>query len=323
MNIILSLCLFLTLVFSNFLQTVNAQELTGRPIRIIVPFPPGGIADTLARAVGQGLSANLNQPVVIDNQPGAGGNIGAALAAKSPADGYTLFLGLISTHATNISLYKNLPYDPVKDFQPIGRVAQAPLILVVHPSVPVYSVSEFINYAKANPGKLNYASAGVGSASHLAMSLFAALAGIELTHIPFKGTGQLKTELLAGRIQAYFDAQVSGLVNIQAGQVRALGIGGSKRSSMLPDIPLISQTVPNYEFSTWFGLLAPTGIDVSLLNKFNTALRKFLEDEKTKDLFAKQGLEATPSSPHEFAIFIDVETRRLRKIVLDSGARSD
>lgn len=316
--LLLSCTAFLILPFSSI-----AQTYPNKPIRLVITFPPGGIADTLARVVGQGMSKQLGQAVVIDNKPGAGGNIAASTVAKSAPDGYTLLLGLISTHAINASLYKELPYDPIKDFQPIGRIAQTPLILVVHPSLAAKNIAEFISLAKANPGKINYGSSGIGSASHLAMAAFASQAGIDVVHVPYKGTGALQTDLLDGRIQAYFDAQVSGQANITAGKTKLLGVASSKRLPAFPQTAAITETLIGYEFSTWYGLFAPAGLAPERLNQLSLTLVNTLNDQETLAFFSKQGLEATPSSPKEFAEFIRNELQRLGKIVRDVGATSE
>jgi len=316
--LLLSCTVFVTLPFST-----TAQPYPNKSIRLVITFPPGGIADTLARVVGQGMSKQLGQTVVIDNKPGAGGNIAASTVAKSAPDGYTLLLGLISTHAINASLYKELPYDPIKDFQPIGRIAQTPLILVVHPSLAAKNIAEFVSLAKANPGKINYGSSGIGSASHLAMAAFAYQAGIDVVHVPYKGTGALQTDLLDGRIQAYFDAQVSGQANITAGKTKLLGVASSKRLQAFPQTATITETLSGYEFSTWYGLFAPAGLASERLNQLSLTLVNTLNDPETLAFFSKQGLEATPSSPKEFAEFIRNESQRLGKIVRDVGASSE
>jgi tripartite-type tricarboxylate transporter receptor subunit TctC len=304
-------------------QTALPQEFPAKPIRLVVPFPPGGIADALARILGDGLSKSFNQQVIIENRPGAGGNLAASAVATAPPDGYALFLGLISTHAINVHLYQQLPYDPVKDFQPIGRVAQAPLLLVVPPSLPVKSVAEFVAHAKANPGKLNYGSAGNGSASHLAMSMFSAMAGLQLVHVPYKGTGPLKVDLFTGLLQGYFDAQVSAMGDIQSGKVRLVGVGSRGRLPAFPDVAPISDTVPGYEFNTWYGLLAPAGLPADRTAFLNRALNQVLADPATRARFEPQGLEATPSTPAAFAAFITSETERMGKVVKQTGARAD
>ena len=301
----------------------HAQDFPAKAVRLVVPFPPGGIADALARILGEGISKSVNQQVIVENRPGAGGNLAASAVATAPADGYALFLGLISTHAINVHLYQQLPYDPIKDFQPIGRVAQAPLLLVVPPTLPVKSVSEFIAHAKANPGKLNYGSAGNGSASHLAMSMFSTMAGIQLVHVPYKGTGPLKVDLFTGLLQGYFDAQVSATGDIQAGKVRLIGVGSRGRLPAFPEVAPISETVAGYEFNTWYGLFAPAGLSAERVRFLNRTLNQVLADPSTRTRFDSQGLEATPSTPEAFAAFIASETERMGKVVKQTGARAD
>ncbi|MFZ9509042.1 MAG: Bug family tripartite tricarboxylate transporter substrate binding protein [Burkholderiaceae bacterium] len=304
-------------------QASQAQDFPAKTVRLVVPFPPGGIADALARILGEGMSKSFNQQVVVENRPGAGGNLAASAVATAPADGYALFLGLISTHAINVHLYQQLPYDPIKDFQPIGRVAQAPLLLVVPPSLPVKSVAEFIAHAKANPGKLNYGSAGNGSASHLAMSMFSTMAGIQLVHVPYKGTGPLKVDLFTGLLQGYFDAQVSAMGDIQSGKVRLIGVGSRGRLPAFPEIAPISETVAGYEFNTWYGMFAPAGLSAERVRILNRTLNQVLADPATRTRFDSQGLEATASTPEALAAFVASETERMGKVVRQTGARAD
>lgn len=306
-----------------FSATAWADEFPSKPIRLIVPFPAGGIIDIVSRTVSPGLAGRLGQPVVVDNRPGAGGNIGAALAAKSPADGYTLFMGLISTHAINQSLYKTLPYDPIKDFSPISLVAKSPLILLVNASVPVRSVEELITYANANPGKLNFASAGNGSPSHIALAMFTSMARVNLVHVPYRGAAPAQVDLLASNVQGYFGAQAAELPHIQSGKLRALGVGGTERLPALPDVATISQTVPGYQFNTWFGILAPAGLPTPLATKLNQAIRATLADDAVIKRLTEHGLQPFPSSPEEFATFIQSEALRLGKIVRETGAQAE
>ena len=304
-------------------QASQAQDFPAKTVRLVVPFPPGGIAEALARILGEGMSKSFNQQVVVENRPGSGGNLAASAVATAPADGYALFLGLISTHAINVHLYQQLPYDPIKDFQPIGRVAQAPLLLVVPPSLPVKSVAEFIAHAKANPGKLNYGSAGNGSASHLAMSMFSTMAGIQLVHVPYKGTGPLKVDLFTGLLQGYFDAQVSAMGDIQSGKVRLIGVGSRGRLPAFPEIAPISETVAGYEFNTWYGMFAPAGLSAERVRILNRTLNQVLADPATRTRFDSQGLEATASTPEALAAFVASETERMGKVVRQTGARAD
>ena len=299
----------------------HADNFPIKPVTLIVPFPPAGIIDILTRSISPGLSQRLGQAVVIENRPGAGGNIGAALAAKSLADGYTIFMGLISTHAINQTLYKNLPYDPIRDFEPLSLVAKAPLILLVNPTVPVTSTRELIAYAKANPGRLNFASAGNGSASHIAMAMFASMAHISLTHVPYRGSAPAQIDLMAGAVQGYFDAQASELAAIQMGKVRAIGVGSLTRLPALPDVETIAETIPGFQFSTWFALFAPAGIALERTVILHRAIAATLLDPAVNKRLADQGLQASPSTPTELAVFIKAETERLGKLVRDSGAQ--
>lgn len=317
------LSIILALFTATLPHASQAQDFPAKAVRLVVPFPPGGIADALARILGEGISKSVNQQVIVENRPGAGGNLAASAVATAPADGYALFLGLISTHAINVHLYQQLPYDPIKDFQPIGRVAQAPLLLVVPPTLPVKSVSEFIAHAKTNPGKLNYGSAGNGSASHLAMSMFSTMAGIQLVHVPYKGTGPLKVDLFTGLLQGYFDAQVSAMGDIQSGKVRLIGVGSRGRLPAFPEVAPISETVAGYEFNTWYGLFAPAGLSSERVRFLNRTLNQVLADPSTRTRFDSQGLEATPSTPEAFAAFIASETERMGKVVKQTGARAD
>jgi len=245
MNRLLLLCLAVLAAFA------HAVDYPAKPIRLIVPFAPGGGNDTVARLIGDALGKRLGQPIVVDNRAGAGGVVGAEAAAKSPADGYTLFLGGVGSHAINPNLHKDLPYDPIRDFAPVSLLASAPLVLVVHPSVPAQSVQQLIEWAKSHPGKLNYASNGNGSSSHLAAVMFASLAGIEMVHIPYKGLSPALTDLLSGHDQLMFSSAVAILPHVRAGKLRALAGSSRERLSLLPDLPTIAEAgVPGYETSS-------------------------------------------------------------------------
>jgi len=293
-----------------------AQEYPTRPIRLIVPFAPGGGNDTVARLVGDSLGKRLDQPVVVDNRPGAGGVVGAESAAKAPADGYTLFLGGVGSHAINPNLHKDLPYDPIKDFAAVSLLASAPLILVVHPSVPAQSVQQLIAYAKSHPGKLNYASNGKGSSSHLAAVMFSNLADIDMVHIPYKGLAPALTDLLSGQDQLMFSSVVAILPQVRAGKLRALAVTSHKRMALLPDIPTIAESgLPGYETSSWYGILAPAGTRPEIVRRLHDEIVKVLAQDDVRQALAREGAEPVGDTPEEFTEFIRAEGQRLGAVI--------
>jgi tripartite-type tricarboxylate transporter receptor subunit TctC len=301
-----------------------AQNYPTKPITIIVPFPAGGTTDILARIVGQGLSKELGQPVVIDNRGGAGGNIGGALAAKAPADGYTLFMGTVGTHAINASLYKKMPFDHVKDFQPLSRVAMVPNLLVAHPSQPFKTVKELIAYAKANPGKLNFASSGNGTSIHLSGELFKTMAGVDMVHVPYKGSAPAMTDLIGGQVGIMFDNMPSAIQHVRTGKLKPIAVTTAKRSPELPDVPTIAEAgVPGYEATSWFGLFTTAGTPAPVVGKIHGALMKVLADPEVKKQIAGQGAEPVAEKPEQFAQFIAAETAKWAKVVKASGASLD
>ena len=248
-----------------------------KPIRIVVPFPAGGTTDILARAVAQRLTETLGQPVVVDNRPGAGGNIGAELVAKAAPDGYTLLMGTVGTHAINASLYAKMPYDHVRDFAPVILVAGVPNVLVINPALPVNSVQELIAYGKANPGKLNFASSGNGTSIHLSAELFKTMTGVQMAHVPYKGSAPALVDLMGGQVQLMFDNLPSALPQIKAGKLKALAVTSAQRSSALPDVPTVIESgLPGFEASSWFGLLAPAGTPKDIIAKLNGEVAKWL-----------------------------------------------
>jgi len=292
-----------------------------KPITLIVPFSAGGTTDILARIVGLQLSKSLGQPVVIDNRPGAGGNIGAALAAKAPGDGYTLFMGTIGTHAINQSLYAKLPYDPVKDFAPITRVAMVPNVVVVNPKVPAKNIKELIAYVKANPDKLSFGSSGSGSSMHLSGELFNAMTGLHIQHIPYKGSAPAVNDLLGNQIGLMFDNLPSSYPHIKAGQLRALAVTSAKRSPALPNVPTVAEAgVPGYEATSWFALYATAGTPQPILDRLNTEVVKILQKPEVQKQLAEQGAEAHPEKPADLADFMKSETAKWSKVVKSSGA---
>ena len=319
----LRLTLFLALVLALPCDGVYAQNYPSRPIRLVVPYPPGGPLDIMARAIGQKLTEAWNQAVVVDNRPGAGGNIGADLVAKSPADGYTLLMGAVATHAINPSLYGRLPYDPVKDFAPVALVAQVPNILVVNPSVPVRSVKELIDLARARPGYLNFGSGSTGSTGHLAGELFNTMAGVRMVHIPYKGGAPAMTDLLAGQVQLMFDNLANALPNVRAGRLRALAVTTLARSPAMPDLPTIAESgLPGFDLTTWFGLMVPAGTPTEIVSRLNAEIVRALNAKDMRERLEKMGAgPPADNTPAHFAAFIRAEAAKYAKVVRDSGAK--
>ena len=295
-----------------------------KPIRLVVPFPAGGATDILARAVAQKLTEAWGQAVVVDNRPGAGGNIGSELVAKAAPDGYTLEMGTVGTHAINASLYAKMPYDHVKDFAPVILVAGVPNVLVVNPSVPANSVQELVAYAKANPGKLNFASSGSGTSIHLSGELFKVMAGVQMTHIPYKGSAQALQDLIGGQVQLMFDNLPPSLPQIKSGKLRALGVTTAARSAALPDTPTIAESgLPGFEASSWFGVLAPAGTSPVIIAKLNAEIAKWLATPEAKEKLVAIGANIAGGTPEDFARHIAAETLKWAKVVKDSGAKVD
>ncbi len=295
-----------------------------KPIRLVVPFPPGGATDILARAVAQKLTEAWGQQVIVDNRPGAGGNIGSELVAKAAPDGYTLEMGTVGTHAINASLYAKMPYDHVKDFVPVILVAGVPNVLVVHPSVPVNSVAELIAYAKANPGKLNFASSGSGTSIHLSGELFKVMAGVQMTHVPYKGSAPAMQDLLGGQVQLMFDNLPPSLPQIKAGKLKALAVTSVTRAPALPDTPTVAEAgLPGFEASSWFGVLAPAGTPPAIVAKLNAEIAKWLATPEAKEKMLALGANAVGGPPEDFAKHIAVETAKWAKVVKESGAKVD
>jgi tripartite-type tricarboxylate transporter receptor subunit TctC len=295
-----------------------------KPVRLVVPFPPGGTTDILARAVAQKLSDAWGQQVIVDNRPGAGGNIGSELVAKAAPDGYTLLMGTVGTHAINPSLYSKMPYDNVKDFVPVILVAGVPNVLVVNPSLPVNSVQELIAYGKANPGKLNFASSGNGTSIHLSGELFRTMTGVQMTHVPYKGSAPALTDLVGGQVQLMFDNLPSSLPFIKAGKLRALAVTSTARSVTLPDLPTLAESgLPGFEASSWFGILAPARTPGDIVAKINGAVAAWLASPEAKEKLAGQGAIAAGGPPDAFAAHIAAETSKWAKVVKASGAHVD
>jgi tripartite-type tricarboxylate transporter receptor subunit TctC len=295
-----------------------------KPITIIVPFSAGGTTDILARVIGLHMGTDLGQPVVVDNRAGAGGNIGGQAAARANPDGYTLFMGTVGTHAINQSLYKKMPFDPIKDFAPLSRVAMVPNLLVANPAQPYKNVKELIAYGKAHPGKINFGSSGNGSSIHLSGELFKQMTGVDMQHVPYRGSAPAVSDLLGGQISVMFDNMPSAIQHVKGGKLRALAVTTAKRSPALPDVPTIAEAgVPGYEATSWFGLLAPAGTPAPIVAKLNASILKALADPEVKKKLAEQGAESHGEKPEEFAAFIKSETAKWGKVVKESGASLD
>ena len=303
---------------------VHAQNYPARPLRLIVPTAPGGGTDFTGRLVAAKLSETMGQQVVVENRGGGGGSVGADNAAKATADGYTLLLGSIATHAVNPALYKKLPYDHLKDFAPVSLIGTVPNALVVHPSVPVKSMQEFITYAKANPGKINYGSSGVGSPPHLSMELLRSITGINLVHVPYKGAGPALADLLGGQVQAMCTS-LAGLINFEkSGRVRALGVTTAKRNPQLPDVPTIVESgVPGYDVTIWYAVFAPVATPKAIVDKLNAEMVKALNSSEMKERMALQGMDPAPSTPAELTAFVKAESAKWAKVAKDSGATAE
>ncbi len=302
----------------------SAQDYPNRPITLIVPFPPGGSTTIVARIVADKMSESLGQSIVVDNRGGAGGTIGSRSVAKSAPDGYTILLGYTGTLAIAPSLYGNVGYDPRKDFAPIGRIGTAPNTLVVHPSLPVHSVAELIAYAKANPGTVNYGSAGIGTVSHVCGEYFATVAGVKLTHIPYKGTGPAIIDLLGGHIPMAFAPVPATHENAKSGKLRMLAVTSAARSTLLPDVPTIAEAaLPGFEAVLRYGLVAPPGTPAAIVARLNAALNTALKSEDVRARLAIEGAEPLPSTPADYGADIDREETQWSKVVKSSGAKAE
>ena len=300
-----------------------AQPYPSKPVRIIVNFPAGGVADVYARIIGAKVQEAWGQPVVIENRTGAGGNIGAEAVAKSPPDGYTLNMSAIGPHAVNVSLFSKLPYDPVKDFAAVALVLEAEGLLVVHPSVPASSVAELITYARANPGKLTFASAGTGTASHLAGELFKTMAKVDMTHVPYKGNVPAITDLLAGQTSLLFATMPTVLPHAKTGKLRALATIGAERSRAAAELPTVAETLPGFEVNNWIGLFAPAGTPAPIVQRWNAEVMRIMQLAEIQARLPVEGARFAPNSPEQFAQFVKSEIAKWASVVKASGARVD
>jgi len=301
-----------------------AQSYPSKPIKLIVPFPVGGIADIYSRIVAARLADLWGQPVVVDNRTGAGGNIGADLVAKAPPDGYTIGIGSIGTHAVNVTLFARMPYDAVNDFAPIVHLLEAEGLLVVHPSVPAKSVPELIAYPRANPGKLTFASAGMGTASHLAGELFKAMARVDMTHVPYKGNVPAITDLLAGQTSLIFATMPTVLPHVKAGKLRPLATIGEQRSAAVPELPTVSEAaLPGFAVTNWVGFFAPAGTPQDIVRRWNAETLKIMQTPEMQQRLLNEGARFIPMTPEQFGAFVKSEIAKWAPVVRASGARVD
>jgi len=293
----------------------QAQTYPNKSIRLIVPFPAGGATDIFARTLSQKLAEKLGTSVVVDNKPGAGGTLGSDMVAKAPPDGYTLLLATSSTHSIGPNLNPKMPYDAVRDFTPIGQVGNAPSIMLVPNSSPAKTVQEWIDYARKNPGRLNYASSGNGTIVQLTAELFKSQAGVFVVHIPYKGTALAMPDLISGKVDVLFDSLPTGLPQVRDGRLRALGVTTAQRTPLAPGIPAISDVLPGYESTTWFGLFGPQGLRTELVSRINLAANQSLKDPEVADKLQKIGIEGIGGTPAQFAAMVASESAKWKKII--------
>ena len=301
----------------------QAQTYPSKPIRLIVPFPAGGATDIFARTLSQKLAEKLGTSVVVDNKPGAGGTLGSDMVAKAPPDGYTLLLATSSTHSIGPNLNPKMPYDAVRDFTPIGQVGNAPSIMLVPNSSPAKTVQEWIDYARKNPGRLNYASSGNGTIVQLTAELFKSQAGVFVVHIPYKGTALAMPDLISGKVDVLFDSLPTGLPHVRDGRLRALGVTTAQRTPLAPGVPPISEVLPGYESTTWFGVFGPPGLRPELVNRINTAANQALKDAEVADKLQKLGIEAVGGTPAEFTSMLASESAKWKKIISERKISMD
>jgi tripartite-type tricarboxylate transporter receptor subunit TctC len=302
----------------------QTPEYPNRAIKYIVPFPPGGATDTLARELGKKLSDSMGQPVVVENRPGAGGNIGMEAAVRSPADGYTIVTVATATMAVNPTLYRNLTFDPGRDLVPVAFLAHVPLILVVNPSVPASNLKELMAYIKSNPGKVNFASPGSGTGNHLAGELFKQRTGLDIVHVPYKGDSQAFTDLIGGQVQMMFATMVAVVQHINSGRLKAIANVGLERTPALPDLPTMDESgLPGFDVRAWFGVAAPVGTPPAIVKRLNGEINKALQVPEVKARLAMLGAVPTPMTAEQFAALAKDEREKWGKLVRDSGARVD
>ena len=308
------------LIFALAVNSALAQQYPNRPVRVLVPSTPGGSVDTLARTIGPKLSERWGQQFIVENRAGASGTIAGELTAKAPPDGYLLLLGTISSLATNVVLQKKLPYDPVKDFAPVSLVATQNLMLVVHPSVPAKTVSELVRFAKSQPGKLSFASAGNGTGSHLSGELFKQVAGVDILHIPYKGVQPAMVDVISGQVAINFPSILSAMPHVRSGRVRALAVTGAKRTRAAPEMPTMQEAgVKNYESMTWYAIVAPAGTPQDIVTKLSAEVAAILKQPDTYERLAREGADPVGSTPQEFGRFMQSEIEKWRKVIRVAG----
>lgn len=302
----------------------HAQSYPAKQLRFVVPFAAGGPTDLLARTLAQKLSAQLGRSVIADNRPGAGGNLGADIVAKADPDGYTILMGTNGPLAVNVSLYANLPYDPLRDFAPITQVAFVPNVLVVHPSLPAGSVRELIDLLKANPDKYSYASGGNGTTQHLGGELFKTLAGVKMQHIPYKGGGPALNDVLGGQVPIMFESIATGMTHVRAGKLRALGVTSAQRNPSAPELPTVAEAgVPGFEITAWYGIVAPAGTPPDIVRRLNAELVLAIRSPEIAQRIAALGGAPIANTVEEFQAFLRTDVARWAKVVRESGARAD
>ena len=315
-SILLALC--------QITQVAASDQYPNRPIKLVLPYPAGGGTDSFARPLALQLSTRLGQSVVVENRGGAGGSIGMEFVARAPADGYTLLLALTPQLAVNGALYEKIPYDPIKSFSPISLIAEAPYLLLVNPKLPVTTTKEFLALAKAENGKLTYASSGSGSGAHMAAELLISMAGIPMTHVPYKGGGPALSDVLAGHVKVLFAPAVSSMQYIQTGRLRALAITGDKRLSSLPNVPTIAESgVPGYDSTVWYAMLAPPNTPREVVTLINAELLQILKDPSFKSMMSLNGIEPIGSSPEGLTSYINKETIKWSKVIKGAGLKAD
>jgi tripartite-type tricarboxylate transporter receptor subunit TctC len=303
--------------------SVSAQTWPAKPVRLVVPFPAGGATDILSRALSQELAKKLGQSIVVDNKPGAGGTIGALAAAQAPADGYTLLLTTSSTHSIGPAINPRMPYNAEADFTPIVYVASSPQVILVPMTSPAKTLREFIEHARKNPGRLNYASSGNGTISNLSTENFKAQSGTFLVHIPYRGTGLSIADLISGKVDVLFDSVVSGMPHVRDGKLRALAVTSPKRSTLAPELPAVSELLPGFESVTWFGVYGPRGLPPEIVARVNQAVNAALAEPELKERFARLGAETTGGTPQAFAAVVKAESAKWKKVITERKITAD